>query len=260
MSEPDILPPPALERGVSAAHAPAWLAATLRPGLVPRALDAGIQSFLGQDAERAEYDAFGPAYDRVVSNRVYTRLVWGASPAQWTAFARTALQACDTGPLLDVACGSLTFTADVYAQATRPVVLLDRSVAMLGMARARLGARGGGPRCCLVHADARALPFRDGAFPTVACHGSLHVFDDPTSIVAELARAVAPGGELFATCLVDTGRWLARRMMKFARRKGHFGPMRTADEVAGLVRAAMGSTPDLELRGSMAYLRARAPR
>jgi ubiquinone/menaquinone biosynthesis C-methylase UbiE len=233
---------------------PELLADTLGDDARPRLADEGIWSVLPEDAEETEWDSIGPTYDRVARTRLYTGLAWGANPADFTAYAREAMEATDDGGLLDVACGSLTFTDDVYARAARPVVLLDRSLGMLRMGRERLAKRGGNPRLVLLHADGLALPFRDETFTTVASHGSLHAFEDLGSAVAELHRCLAPGGKLFLTGLVDTGRWIGLQAMKVMQRLPHFQTIYTADEITGIVA---GDRPSAEVRGNLVYVTSR---
>jgi demethylmenaquinone methyltransferase/2-methoxy-6-polyprenyl-1,4-benzoquinol methylase len=48
----------------------------------------------------------------------------------------------------------------------------------------------------LAIADARQLPFADGAFTAVSFSYLLRYVDDPKATIAELARCVAPGGVL----------------------------------------------------------------
>ena len=241
---------------------PELLADTLGDDARPRLADEGIWSVLPEDAEETEWDSIGPTYDRVARTRLYTGLAWGANPADFTAYAREAMEATDDGGLLDVACGSLTFTDDVYAGAPRPVVLVDRSITMLQMGRERLAKRGGSnrggnPQLALLHADGLDLPFRDETFTTVACHGALHVFEDLGSAVAELHRCLAPGGRLFLTSLVDTGRWIGLQWMKMLQRTHYFATIHTADEFTGIVADITGDRPVVDVRGNLVYVTSR---
>jgi ubiquinone/menaquinone biosynthesis C-methylase UbiE len=63
------------------------------------------------------------------------------------------------------------------------------------IARARQLAHGvGGAE--FVEGDAEELPFADGEFTAVICTTSLHHHPRPEASVAEMARAMAPGGRL----------------------------------------------------------------
>lgn len=236
---------------------PELLGDTLRDDVRPRLADEGIWSVLPEDVGEADWDSIASSYDRLARTRLYSKLVWGADPADCTAYAQEALAATDEGGLLDVACGSLTFTESVYARASRPVVLLDRSLEMLRMGRERLAKRGGNPRLVLLHADGLDLPFRDEAFATVACHGSLHAFEEIGSAVAELHRCLAPGGKLFLTALVDTGRWIGLQWMKLLQRSSHFETILSAEEFIGIVADVTGEPPNAEVRGNLVYVTSR---
>jgi SAM-dependent methyltransferase len=48
-----------------------------------------------------------------------------------------------------------------------------------------------------VCADAYRLPFESGSVPFVYCYQTLHHFPDPTPIIAEVHRVLAPGGHFY---------------------------------------------------------------
>jgi SAM-dependent methyltransferase len=189
---------------------PELLGDTLRDEVRPHLADERIWSVLPEDVGEAELDSIASSYDRLARTRLYSKLAWGLDPADYAAYAREALEATDEGGLLDVACGSLTFTEDVYARASRPVVLLDRSLEMLRIGRERLAKRRGNSELVLLHADGLDLPFRDAAFTTVACHGALHVVGEVSVPLRDSCAAVAQqapdhpiaNGEPWVTLLV----------------------------------------------------------
>ncbi len=100
--------------------------------------------------------------------------MWGGSIAAYREFASEAL-ASGTGPMLDAGGGSAVFSAGVCRRASRPLVLIDRSVGMLASASGRLE----GPPAALVHADLSDLPFAPGSVTTVDCFTMLNVLEDP---------------------------------------------------------------------------------
>ena len=72
---------------------------------------------------------------------------------------------------------------------------IDRSHEMLSLARSRLD--GAGLRECQVrHGDMYQLPVDDADFDIAALHLVLHYADDPTAVIQEAARVMAPGGKL----------------------------------------------------------------
>ncbi len=83
--------------------------------------------------------------------------------------------------LLEVGCGTgetLRLLANLGARGTG----LDRSAAMLGLARRKLG------RVPLVHADGADLPFADASFDVGILNTTLEFLENPGAAVAELAR------------------------------------------------------------------------
>jgi ubiquinone/menaquinone biosynthesis C-methylase UbiE len=108
------------------------------------------------------------------------------SPYRWLARAVSA----DAAVVVDLASGS----GPVGRELVRPgrtVVGLDLSDAELRLA----ARRGAGP---LVQADARVLPFRDGSVDVVTSSLGLVVVRPLSTVVAEVARVLRPGGVLAA--------------------------------------------------------------
>lgn len=87
-------------------------------------------------------------------------------------------------PVLDVGCGSGAFRQSFSGG----WVGLDRSIEQLLAASGRR-----------VLGDALALPFPDDCFPGVVALYMLYFFEQPSVVVSEARRVLAPGGT-FATC------------------------------------------------------------
>ncbi len=228
-----------------------YASSLLAAGRTLRPAANGVISALPADDEGAPYDRKAAVYDRVVGARAYNRVVWGTSTAAYRAFASEAL-ASGTGPMLDAGCGSAVFTAGVYRRASRPLVLVDRSVGMLARASGRLD----GAPATLVHADLSDLPFAAGSFTTVGCFGTLHVLEDPWCALAALWRQVAPGGRILASMLV-TDRALGGAYLRVLERAGEVGPPSSLGELTAAARQAFGGSVAVDRTGSMAWLRAR---
>jgi SAM-dependent methyltransferase len=130
--------------------------------------------------------AFGPAA------RVYEALTGSA------AWLRSSLRLAELvpGPLvLDLGVGPGAVLLEVArAHPGRVAVGLDRSAAMLRRA-VRLAARQG-RALPFLRADAHALPLRTGALDGVTGHSLLYLLADPATALAEVARAVRPGGKV----------------------------------------------------------------
>jgi ubiquinone/menaquinone biosynthesis C-methylase UbiE len=219
-----------------------------------RDLGDGLRSAIADGDAGAPYDRHARLYDRLIGNRLYNRALWGTSVADYAAFAAEAVAASD-GPLLDAGCGTAVFTADVYAGTEREVVLVDRSVGMLRSAAQRLAP---GTRVRFVQADLLELPFAPHRFATVACHGVLHVLDDPWAALRALCDQVAPGGALYASMLVTDRGGISGPYMHALHRRGEIASMRSADELAAAARELFGDAANVTRTGAMAWLRASA--
>lgn len=100
-----------------------------------------------------------------------------------------------TRRLLDVACGTGIVTRRLAAADGLAVTGVDLTLGMARRAAARL------PGSILL-ADARRLPFRDGAFDAVSSVWLLHLAatpEDVRTLVGECARVLRPGGVYVTT-------------------------------------------------------------
>ncbi len=127
----------------------------------------------------------GAAYERGMGG--WSRIA-GQIFLDWLA-PRTGLR------WLDVGCGTGAFT-ELVMQRCAPAALhgIDPSDAQLAFARARPGARG----ATFQLGDAMALPFADGSFDAATMALVIFFVPDPAKGLAEMVRAVAPGGTVAA--------------------------------------------------------------
>jgi hypothetical protein len=87
------------------------------------------------------YDSIGAStiYDTVACNRFYNWLMWGYSIKDYATLCGDTLDSSSEGWVLDLACGSLAFTAEIYANCSnRPIVFLDQSLKLLRKGKSRL--------------------------------------------------------------------------------------------------------------------------
>lgn len=156
---------------------------------------------------RQMFAAIHDRYDRM--NRLMTLgrdLAW-----RRVALRETALP--PEGLLLDVATGS----GDVLTQAARlfpsaRAVGVDFTPEMLEQARARLTAPGLLARFSLMHADALALPFADGAFDAVISAFMMRNVTDVGQAFREQTRVVQSGGRVVCLELTWPRHPLFRRL------------------------------------------------
>ncbi|HEU0302747.1 MAG TPA: class I SAM-dependent methyltransferase [Longimicrobium sp.] len=238
---------------------PDHLRDALADGVASRAVEAGIYSVLSTDTGPHHYDSWAALYDVVVGSRPYNRLVWGCSPREYGRFAERAVRSAG-GCFLEAGCGSLVFTADVYARAERPLIVMDQSLGMLRRARERLVGRAGRvpAHVVLLQADLGALPFRPAAFRTILSLNVLHLVPDAAAMLPPLARCLAPGGGFFATSLVRSG-GRGDRAMALYHRMGELAPPRTPAELAEAMAQALGVDPSVRVAGSMAFAECTIP-
>lgn len=96
--------------------------------------------------------------------------------------------------VLDVACGPGNFTSFFAGKLAGAglVIGLDNSLAMIQ----RAVVDNSHARAVYIRADARSLPFDDGAFDVVCCFAALHVVAEPYDVLHEMVRVLAPRGRI----------------------------------------------------------------
>jgi demethylmenaquinone methyltransferase/2-methoxy-6-polyprenyl-1,4-benzoquinol methylase len=98
--------------------------------------------------------------------------------------------------VLDVATGTAGVAVELARRPGAVVVGVDQSPEMLRAGRSVTARAGLDDRIRLVLGRAERLPFPDAAFDAVIFTYLLRYVDDPASTLAELARALKPGGVL----------------------------------------------------------------
>ncbi len=97
--------------------------------------------------------------------------------------------------LLEVACGGGAFLGRALASGCRAVGV-DHSPQMLAVAAETNRTAIADGRLVLHRAEADRLPVPSAAFTCVVCTGAFGFFPDPEAAMAEMARALRPGGRL----------------------------------------------------------------
>jgi ubiquinone/menaquinone biosynthesis C-methylase UbiE len=134
------------------------------------------------ERQRRVWDKSAPSYDGQMD---FVERLLGRGDREW-------LGERATGRVLEVAIGtgrSLPF----YLTASS-LTGVDLSPEMLAVARRRADERG--LPVDLREGDAEALPVEDAAYDTVVCSLSLCTIPDPAAAIAEMKRALVPGGRL----------------------------------------------------------------
>lgn len=209
-----------------------------------------------QETETANvYDTdFGNIYEWVACNPLYNRLVWGYPITKYASLLKEALTSSSNGTVLDLACGSLAFTADTHIHyADRPVVLSDQSLKMLRMAKARLIRLHGHipDHIVLLQADALHLPFRPDSFQTIISLNLLHCLKDIKSLFIGLHSILSEDGKMVFTTLVKGNRFADRYLNALAK-----ADKLEARDIGQIGRAfeEMDMPMDYHLAGNLAFI------
>jgi len=231
------------------------LRAVIAEGRTIRAVDDGIYSVLPEVLHNHLYDRRAAVYDLVVGTRFYNRIMWGASPLDYIAFARQAVASHLTRQMLDAGCGSLLFTAEAYLECNRPVIGFDQSLRMLRHARRRLIELAGSipEHILLLQADLDDLPFRPASFATILCLNVLHQIEDAAKLIPNLNALLTSGGHLYLTSLVSNSRFIGDRYLSVLYRTGEFVCPRSSVELEKLLSDSLRGTIIYQTKGNMAY-------
>jgi ubiquinone/menaquinone biosynthesis C-methylase UbiE len=134
------------------------------------------------DKQRRVWDQHASNYDRQIA--FFERVQFGGG-REWLADRVR-------GRVLEVAIG--TGRSLPYYPTHSRVTGVDLSPGMLAIARERAVAEGRAVE--LLEGDAERLPVDDASFDTVLCALSLCSIPDPATALAEMRRALVPGGRL----------------------------------------------------------------
>ncbi len=220
-----------------------------------RLVEDGICSVLPDTHHTHRYDRKAAAYDLVVGTRLYNRIMWGGSPSSYRAFARRAINSDQSGWLLDAGCGSLLFTAQAYAESSRPVIACDQSLDMLRRARARLAqsADSLSRRIVLLQAELSDIPFRPGSFQTILCMNVLHHYAAAESLVLGLKNLLSKNGHIYLTSLVTNNRFIGDHYLNVLYQQGWIVPPRKDGELKELLQDSLKIAVSFWTEGNMAY-------
>jgi len=216
----------------------------------------GIFSVLHESRQQSGYDSRVLSYDAIAGNRFFNKFFWGNWPSSYKNFCEQGLKLSPDKPVLDVGCGSLVFTANVYAHSdNRFIVLLDRSLGMLKRARERLyKIHGSVPdNIAFLQGDAFDLPFSDDTFGSVMSHGLLHIVDHKSKILDELERVRDQNGAISVSSLVSNN-GVGRKYLSLLERSGQTGKNLSSDSLNSLLNTRPVNYK-LCTQGNIAYIK-----
>jgi SAM-dependent methyltransferase len=205
----------------------------------------------------AHYDRIARLYDVALSTNLYNRVMWKSSPARYRAFAASVFESRSTGLHVELGCGSLLFTSQLYDQNRgRPVILIDQSIEMLRLARARLARRTGEvpPHVLLARGDVRRLGVAAGQATTVLSMFVLHVVDEPQPLLLTLddvARSTESTVGL-TSLFLSGGR--GDSFLRLLHRAGELSVPRSRAAIEALVAETISGQASVETDGSVSFI------
>jgi SAM-dependent methyltransferase len=213
-------------------------------------------------ANRTFEAVWGRAYDFGVEHpafaKPFARLVMRSDIDRFYERLNTAGSVPDGGAILDVPCGGGIGLRGLRPEQKVRYVAADISDVMLERARRRAAERGL-TTVEFVEADITRMPFDDGEFDLIVCFNGLHILPDPAAAVREMARCLAPGGQLVGECVVSTEVRRTDLLIRLLRTIGVFGNPGTVGDVRSWLTAAGLRVRSLQTSGAIAHFDAERP-
>jgi len=203
------------------------------------------------------YDQQAVKYDKLISNPLYNKIMWGNSPGNYTRFLTDSIANCDEGIIADIGCGTLNFTSEVYRKHNlKAIYLCDLSLEMLKIGRDRLlSDNNKTSNIQFIRADALSMPFNDTSVQTIFSFGFIHIMDKPHELINEFFRILVPRGKLYLTGLC-TDRKFSSMYLRFLHKKGHVAKPMSSTEIELLIKDHGLEITNSTVIGGMCYLSA----
>jgi len=199
-----------------------------------------------------DYDKKALFYDKIMSNTLYNLLAWGNHPKNYSKFAEQSYLSSNEGYVVDIGCGSLCFTSQIYNKyLDRSLILTDLSSQMLKIAKSRL-SENFSRNTSLLRADALNLPFKDNSVNTILSFGFLHIVTEPIKLITELNRVLKMKGDLHISCLC-TDRNISKNYLSFLQKRELVHNSLNSSEILHLINSN-GFHARIKVIGGMAYI------
>ena len=125
--------------------------------------------------------------------------------------AASALRLASDRRVLDVACGPGEYASFFANRLTGDAFVIGVDDADQMLQRAALN--NSNDRVVYMRASTLRLPFDDGAFDAVYCLGALHLLAEPTGVLREMVRVLAPFGRVAVLTSYGREASLARKLI-----------------------------------------------
>lgn len=204
-----------------------------------------------------KYDEQARAYDKLISNPVYNRIMWGSSPKDYRDFAQESLNNAKAGLIIDIGCGTLGFTANVYSEYNKQdLILSDLSAEMLKIGKDKLKRKNKQNEIYFLRADAFNMPITDNSVDTIMSFGILHIFSERKKLLSEFKRILKDGGQLQLSSLC-TDRKFSAWYLGVLNNKGHVSQPLSSQEITELLELVGFTVTNKKLTGAMLYISAK---
>jgi ubiquinone/menaquinone biosynthesis C-methylase UbiE len=204
---------------------------------------------------QGDYDGQAVKYDKLISSPLYNRIMWGNLPKDYAGFCQLAINQHKEGNFADIGCGTLSFSAEVYAKSQVPSIFLcDLSLEMLKIGKERLETRRKDlSPFIFLRSDALDMPFVDKSIQTLLCLGFLHIIENPSRLIKEFRRLLSTNGKLYITSLC-TDRKFSARYLNLLHKKGHVAQPMTSSEIVDLIEKSGFQNIKSQVKGGMIYI------
>jgi len=205
--------------------------------------------------EKGNYDSQAVMYDKLISNGLYNRIMWGNSIKSYSNFCLKGLESNKDGLIIDIACGTLSFTYKAYAKySSKDLFLCDLSEEMLKIGKKRIEDISDNLYSIkFLRSDALNLPFKENSVETVLNFGLFHIFPEPSLLINEISRILKPNGKVFITSLC-TDRKISKKYLNLLFKKGHVAKPLHSTEIIKIIKNNGISIVKTEIIGGMAYI------
>ena len=204
----------------------------------------GYIDLLPDDDQSGTASVFETVYGRLYDGGVQRPTVARASArVLWGAELREMYELMERGAhghgltIVDVPVGGAPVLRQAGSTLNCEYVGVDLSHAMLRRA-ADLCKKRGIEDAVLIRADATHLPFADASVDRILCFNGLHVIPDKEAVVAEFARVLRPGGEIWGSVLVRPRSRLTRVIRPWTIRPFWFFHPADAEALAAMAHSA----------------------
>lgn len=204
---------------------------------------------------KGEYDVQAVQYDRLISNGLYNRIMWGNAPKDYSDFCKKGLKNSNDGVITDIGCGTLSFTYKEYAKYnSENLYLCDLSYEMLKIGINRIQIKDLGiSKINFLRSNALNMPFDDNTVDIVLNFGLFHIFDDPSLLIREIVRILRPNGKIFLTSLC-TDRKFSAKYLNLLHKKGHVSKPLKSTEIKKIIKDNGIEILEYKIKGGMTYI------